>query len=182
MVIRCFILPAHYRGTVDFSNEALKGAEKALGRMLDGYKRLQGLKASEESTIDVSDLEQRAYEAMDDDLNTPTLIGVLFDAVRMINAVNDGSAKATQADIDALKKLMDTFLVDILGIRTETAGGDGAATLKPYEDAVDLLLEIRGNAKKAKDWSTSDLIRDRLAAIGFDVKDTKDGFEWSVRK
>ena len=179
MTIRFFILQAHYRGTVDFSNEALKSAETALGRMLAGYRRLQELKASETSTIDVSDLEKRAYEAMDDDLNTPVLIGVLFDAVRLINQVKDHTATATQADIDVLRKFMDTFLVEILGIRVDEAGESGD-NLRPYREAVDLLLDIRANAKKNKDWATSDLIRDRLAAIGFSVKDTKDGVEWSV--
>ena len=179
MTIRFFILQAHYRGTVDFSNEALKSAETALGRMLDGYRRLQELKASETSTIDVSTLEARAAEAMDDDLNTPVLIGVLFDAVRMINQVKDHTATATQADIDTLRKFMDTWLVEILGIRVDE-GGAATDNLRPYREAVDLLLDIRANAKKNKDWATSDLIRDRLAAIGFSVKDTKDGVEWSV--
>ena len=179
MTIRFFILQAHYRGTVDFSNEALKSAETALGRMLDGYRRLQELKPSDTSTVDVSTLEQRAYEAMDDDLNTPVLIGVLFDAVRIINQVKDHTATATQADIDFLRRFMDTFLVEILGIRVDDSGETGDS-LKPYREAVNLLLEIRANAKKNKDWTTSDLIRDRLAAIGFSVKDTKDGVEWSV--
>ena len=183
MTIRFFILQAHYRGTVDFSNDALKSAETALGRMLDGYRRLQELTPSAESTIDVSDLERRAYEAMDDDLNTPVLIGVLFYGVRMINQVKDKNATATQADIDTLRKLFDTFLIDILGVRPEGAAGtDSAAALKPYEDAVDLLLDIRSEAKAKKDWATSDLIRDRLAAIGFVIKDTKDGVEWTVGK
>ena len=183
MTIRFFILQAHYRGTVDFSNDALKSAETALGRMLDGYRRLQELTPSAESTIDVSDLERRAYEAMDDDLNTPVLIGVLFDGVRMINQVKDKNATATQADIDILRRLFDTFLIDILGVRPEGAAGtDSAAALKPYEDAVDLLLDIRSEAKAKKDWATSDLIRDRLAAIGFVIKDTKDGVEWTVGK
>ena len=185
MTIRFFILQAHYRGTVDFSNEALQAAEKALDRMLDGYRRLQTLKPSEKSTIDVSTLEQRCYEALDDDFNTPVLIGVLFDAVRMINQVNDGKATATAADIEVLRHVMDTFLVDILGIRVDgPAGADGAGVtaIKPFEDAVDLLLEMRSQAKKNKDWTTSDLIRDRLSAIGFDVRDTKDGFEWSLKK
>ena len=183
MTIRFFILQAHYRGTVDFSNDALKSAETALGRMLDGYRRLQELTPSAESTIDVSDLERRAYEAMDDDLNTPVLIGVLFDGVRMINQVKDKNATATQADIDTLRRLFDTFLIDILGVRPEGAAGtDSAAALKPYEDAVDLLLDIRSEAKAKKDWATSDLIRDRLAAIGFVIKDTKDGVEWTVGK
>ena len=179
MTIRFFILQAHYRGTVDFSNEALKSAEIALGRMLDGYRRLQELKPSDKSTIDISTLESRAYEALDDDFNTPVLIGVLVDAVRILHQVKDHAATATQADIDALKKFMDTFLVEILGIRTE-ASGDSAEALRPYHEAVDLLLQIRAEAKARKDWATSDLIRDRMAALGFTVKDTKDGVEWSL--
>ena len=179
MTIRFFILQAHYRGTVDFSNEALKAAETALGRMLDGYRRLGELKPSESSTIDVSHLEADAYAAMDDDFNTPVLIGVLFEAVRMINAVKDGKAAATQADIDTLRHLMDTFLVEILGIMPEGATS-GEAETKPYRDAVDLLLAIRAEAKTKKDWATSDLIRNRMAEIGFTVKDTKDGVEWSL--
>jgi len=179
MTIRFFILQAHYRGTVDFSNEALKSAETALGRMLDGYRRLHELKPSPTSTVEVGDLGKRAYEAMDDDLNTPVLIGVLFDAVRLINQVKDHTATATQSDIDTLKALMDTFLVEILGIRTDAAG-DSADAMRPYQEAVDLLLQIRGEAKARKDWATSDLIRDRLAALGFTVKDTKDGVEWSL--
>ncbi|MDE7476209.1 MAG: cysteine--tRNA ligase, partial [Duncaniella sp.] len=181
MTIRFFILQAHYRGTVDFSNEALKASEKALGRMLEGYRRLQELTPSDESTIDVSDIRRRCYEAMDDDLNTPMVIAALFDAIRLINQVKDGNAKATQADIDELKSVFDTFLVDILGVRTEMAGsGDNAEALRPFEEAVDLLLEMRAKAKAAKDWATSDLIRDRMAAIGFTVKDTKDGAEWKL--
>ena len=181
MTIRFFILQAHYRGTVDFSNEALQSAEKALARMNDGYRRLQELKASDISTLEgVYDLEKRAYEALDDDFNTPVLIGVLFDAVRMVNQVNDHTATATQADIDALKAIFDTFLIEILGITPDGASAGSAADLKPYHDAVDLLLQIRAEAKSRKDWATSDLIRDRLAAIGFSVKDTKDGVEWSL--
>ena len=181
MTIRFFILQAHYRGTVDFSNEALKASEKALGRMLEGYRRLQELSPSAESTIDVSEIRRKCYEAMDDDLNTPMVIANLYDALRLVNQVKDGHAKATQADIDELKAVFDIFLVDILGVRTEMTGsGDNPEALRPFEEAVDLLLEIRGNAKAAKDWATSDLIRDRMAAIGFTVKDTKDGAEWKL--
>ena len=184
MTIRFFILQAHYRGTVDFSNEALQASEKALQRMQEGYRRLHELKASETSTIDIADIERRCKEAMDDDLNTPVVIATLFDACRAINQVNDGSASATAADIDSLKHIMDTYLVQILGIVPDAASASGAdtASLKPYEEAVDLLLDIRREAKQKKDWATSDFIRDRLAAIGFDVKDTKDGYEWSVKQ
>ncbi|MGM9862005.1 MAG: cysteine--tRNA ligase, partial [Muribaculaceae bacterium] len=184
MTIRFFILQAHYRGTVDFSNEALQASEKALQRMQEGYRRLAELKPSDSSTIDIADIERRCQEAMDDDLNTPIVIATLFDACRIINQVNDGSATATAADIDGLRRIMDTYLVQILGIVPDAASASGAdrSSLKPYEDAVDLLLDIRREAKQKKDWATSDFIRDRLAAIGFDVKDTKDGYEWSVKQ
>ena len=184
MTIRFFILQAHYRGTVDFSNEALKGAERALNRMLEGYRRLQELTPSEESTVDVGGFAEKCYEALNDDMNTPIVIAVLFDALRTVNQIKDGNAKATKADIDTLRKLFDTFMVEILGIRPDTieGAGDNAEALKPFEDAVDLVLEIRAKAKAAKDWATSDLIRDRMAAIGFTVKDTKDGAEWSLSK
>ncbi|MDE5690011.1 MAG: cysteine--tRNA ligase, partial [Duncaniella sp.] len=98
---------------------------------------------------------------------------------RLVKNVKDGHANATQADIDALKTVFGTFLVDILGVRTEMAG-DSAEALKPFEGAVELLLDVRAKAKASKDWATSDLIRDRLAALGFTVKDTKDGAEWSL--
>ena len=184
MTIRFFILQAQYRSTLDFSNEALQGAEKALARMLDGWRRLNELTPSDKSIIDVSDFRRKCYEALDDDLNTPIVIAHLFEACRLINQVNDGNATATQSDIDELKALFKIFLVDILGVRTDIVGaGEGDATaLKPFEDAVDLLLEMRAKAKADKDWATSDLIRNRLAEIGFDVKDTKDGFEWSLKK
>ena len=181
MTIRFFILMAHYRGTVDFSNDALKAAEKAYDRMMDGWKRLNELKAGDSTTVDLSvdELKCKCYEAMNDDLNTPTVIANLFDACRAINLVNDGKAAISQADLDELKSVFKVFLFDVLGVRDVAAGGD--VNLKPYEEAVDLLLQIRKTAKDNKDWATSDLIRNRLAEIGFDVKDTKDGFEWKVK-
>ena len=181
MTIRFFILMAHYRGTVDFSNDALKAAEKAYERMMDGWKRLNELKAGDTTTADlnVAELDKKCHEAMNDDLNTPTVIANLFDACRAINLVNDGKATISQADLDALKNIFKVFLFDILGVRDVASSGD--VNLKPYEEAVDLLLQIRKNAKDNKDWATSDLIRNRLAEIGFDVKDTKDGFEWKVK-
>lgn len=182
MTIRFFILQAQYRSTLDFSNEALQASEKALQRMLDGWKRLQELTPSETSTIDVSGLEAKCYEALDDDLNTPIVISHLFEACRLINQVNDHNATATAEDIEALKSLFDKFLVEILGIRTEMVAGAGNPdALRPFEQAVDLLLEMRREAKANKDWATSDRIRNRMSEIGFDVKDTKDGFEWSLK-
>ena len=185
MTIRFFILQAQYRSTVDFSNEALQASEKALDRMLEGWRRLADLKASDTSTVtaEIADLEQKCYDALNDDLNTPIVIAHLFEAIGIINRVADGHATATAADIDALKALFQTFLFDILGMRPEAAdlGGGDEKALEPYRGAVDLLLQVRAEAKAKKDWATSDLIRDRLAALGFNVKDTKTGVEWSVK-
>ena len=180
MTIRFFILQAHYRGTVDFYNDALQAAEKAYERMMDGWKRLNDLKPAEKSDVDVSDLRQRCFDALNDDLNTPIVIATLFDACRIINQANDGKAALSAADIEELKSLFQLFLFDILGIRNEADGSNGV-NLKPYEEAIDLLLDIRKQAKSNKDWATSDLIRNRLTEIGFDVKDTKDGYEWKVK-
>ena len=180
MTVRFFILQAHYRGTVDFSNEALKAAEKAYERMMDGWHRLCELKPAEASSLAVEDFGKRCAEAMDDDLNTPVVIATLFDACKLINQANDGSACLTAEQISELKSVFQTYLFDVLGLRDDFSGGENV-DLEPYRKAVDLLLEIRKNAKSAKDWTTSDLIRNRLNEAGFDVKDTKDGFEWKVR-
>ncbi len=187
MVIRFFILQAHYRGTVDFSNEALQGAEKALNRMLEAYERLEKMcteakgtssSANDAVAAEIRDIEQRCYDALNDDLNTPMVIAALFEGVRLINQLNDGSKQAGEADMQAMKGVFDTFMFDILGIaRPEQSAG---VDITPYRHAVDLLLEVRAAAKANKDWATSDLIRDRLASMGFVVKDTKNGAEWTL--
>ncbi len=181
MTVRFFILQAHYRGTVDFSNAALQAAEKAYERMMDGWHRLAELKAADASSIKLDDYAARCADAMNDDLNTAQVIATLFDACKVINQVNDGNATLSQEDIDALKATFQTYLFDVLGVRDDAAGTSEGVNLEPYKKAVDLLLEMRRNAKASKDWATSDLIRDRLNEAGFDVKDTKDGFEWKVR-
>jgi len=181
MTVRFFILQAHYRGTVDFSNEALQAAQKAYERMMDGWHRLNELKANENSSITLEDYAARCAEAMNDDLNTAQVIATLFDACKVINQVNDGNATLSQSDIDTLKATFQDYLFDVLGVRDDAAGATSSVNLDPYKKAVNLLLDIRKNAKASKDWTTSDLIRDRLNEAGFDVKDTKDGFEWKVR-
>ncbi|MDE7161110.1 MAG: cysteine--tRNA ligase [Muribaculaceae bacterium] len=180
MVIRFFILQAQYRSTVDFSNEALQAAEKALNKMLEGYARLQKLSASEKSDVTLPDFATQCYEAMDDDLNTPMVIATLFDACRYINQASDGLIHLSAQQIGSLKSLFDTFLVELLGIRAGEGADSSSADTKAYAGAVDLLMEVRAEAKGRKDWATSDLIRDRLAALGFNVKDTKNGVEWSL--
>jgi cysteinyl-tRNA synthetase len=183
MTIRFFILQAQYRSTVDFSNEALQASEKALDRMLEGRRRLADIKPAETSTVsaEVNALEGKCYEALDDDFNTPIVIAHLFEAIGIINKVRDGHATATAADVEQLNHLFNTFLFDILGMRAEAADVADAAALEPYKGAVDLLLKVRSEAKAKKDWATSDLIRDQLAALGFAIKDTKDGVEWSLK-
>lgn len=180
MVIRFFILQAQYRSTVDFSNAALQAAEKALQKMTDSYRRLQNLIPAEKSSVEVPDFAKACEEAMEDDLNTPQVIATLFEASKLINSASDGSIKLSKEDIEKLKNTFNTYLIDILGMRIADDADNSAAT-KAYEGAVDLLMEIRGNAKAAKDWTTSDLIRDKLAALGFNIKDTKNGVEWSVK-
>ena len=180
MVIRFFILQAQYRSTVDFSNSALQAAEKALQKMTDSYRRLQNLTPAEKSSVEVPDFAKACEEAMEDDLNTPQVIATLFEASKLINSASDGSIKLSKEDIEKLKNTFNTYLIDILGMRIADDADNSAAT-KAYEGAVDLLMEIRGNAKAAKDWTTSVLIRDKLAALGFNIKDTKNGVEWSVK-
>ena len=180
MVIRFFILQAHYRSTLDFSSKALEASEKALQKLIETYKRLINLNKAEKSTVDVPDYLTLAYEAMDDDMNTPQVISYLFDAARIINSASAGEVQLSVEDLDKLRKLYDIFLFDLLGINigSET---ENYTSSKAYEGAVDLLMDIRKNAKAQKDWATSDLIRNKLAELGFDIKDTKNGVEWSVK-
>ena len=181
MTIRFFILQAHYRSTVDFSNEALQAAEKGLERLMDAYNHLMKLKASDVSTVDVKDLRRKCYDAMNDDLNSPIVIAHLFDAARAINSVKDGKATISAEDLKELQDVFHTFVFDILGIKDEAASG-GSNNNEAFGKAMDLLLTIRQQAKANKDWATSDKIRNELAAIGFDIKDTKDGAEWKLSK
>jgi cysteinyl-tRNA synthetase len=178
MTIRFFILQAHYRGTVDFSSEALVASEKGLSRLLEGYSRLQKLSAASASSVDISGLREKCEAAMCDDLNTPVVIAQLFEAVKAINTVHDGKGTISQSDLDELKSVMKLFVEDILGLKTQLSDVDSST--EAYKKAIDLLLDIRLEAKSNKDWTTADKIRNQLASFGFDVKDTKDGFEWKL--
>lgn len=176
MTIRFFILQAHYRGTVDFSNEALQASEKGLARLMEAYERLQKLTPSDNSTVDVKNIRKNCEEAMNDDMNTPVVISNLFEAAKAINTVADGKGTVDENDMNELKETFKIYAEEILGLKTQISDKDDEA----YKKAVDLLLNIRLEAKKNKDWATSDKIRDELAKIGFTVKDTKDGFEWNI--
>ncbi|WP_423129833.1 cysteine--tRNA ligase [Gaoshiqia sp. Z1-71] len=179
MTIRFFMLTAHYRSTLDFSNEALLAAEKGLERLLKAAETLEQLQAGEQSTVDVAGLKQKCYAAMNDDLNSPVAMAHLFDGVKLINSVADGKAAVSAADLSDLKSLYATFIFDLFGLKKQEQATAGEN--KAYHAAVDLLLQIRQEAKANKDWAMSDRIRNELANLGFVVKDTKEGFSWELK-
>ena len=176
MTIRFFILQAHYRSTVDFSNEALQAAEKGFNKLMEAYKAINRIQPSGNAEqSEFSDIRQRCYDAMNDDFATPTVISYLFEAAKSINVAADGKQKLSQADIEELKGIFDTFLFEILGMRDE-ANGAGTALI---DGLMQIILDIRATAKANKDWGTSDKIRDTLNALGVTVKDGKDGATYS---
>lgn len=177
MVVRFFMMQTHYRSTLDFSNDALDAAEKAYHRLMESYKVLQHLKASDSSSENVAALERACYDAMNDDFNTPVLIAYLFDAIRLVNSANDGKVKLSQADIDLLKSIYQHFVFDIMGLRKEEESGKANTAL---EGVMKLVLELRAKAKANKDFATSDEIRDKLAEVNIQVKDGKEGASWSL--
>ena len=188
MTIRFFILQAHYRSTVDFSNDALQAAEKGLARLMDGLKNLrrlqEGQKVKGQPQVEmkyVDELRTKLYDAMNDDLNSPIVISHLFDACRTVNTLIDKKASITAEVAQALLQLMETFTTDILGLRPD-AGTTNKAREEAFGAVVNMLLEQRQTAKAEKNWALSDKIRDDLAALGFEVKDTKDGFSWTLNK
>jgi cysteinyl-tRNA synthetase len=178
MTIRFFILQAHYRSTIDFSNEALQASEKGLERLMAAVNSLDSITASLESTVDVAGLKEKCFAALNDDLNSPIAIAHLFDGVRMINSLKTGNEKISATDLDELKSFFKTMVFDILGLKDEEAAGSGNDEI--FNGAIELLLNIRLEAKRNKDWGTADKIRDELTALGVEVKDTKDGFEWKL--
>jgi cysteinyl-tRNA synthetase len=177
MTIRFFILQAHYRSTVDFSNEALQAAEKGFSKLMEAYKALARLTGNPGASGDsgVSVLRAKCYDAMNDDFATPTVISHLFEAAKIINSAADGKLKLSQADIDELKWVFDTFLFEILGMKDEAASDNTAL----IDGLMHIILDIRATAKANKDWGTSDKIRDALKEAGVTVKDGKDGATYS---
>jgi len=178
MTIRFFMLQAHYRSPLDFSNDALKAAEKGYNRMMNAVAAIEKIVASEKSTVDVDALETKCFAAMDDDLNTPILISHLFDGVKMINSIVAGKESIDADGLARIKALYNDFAFDILGLKQEA--DSSASNDETLGKMVELLLEMRTEAKANKDWATADAIRDKMAALGVEVKDTKDGFEWKL--
>jgi len=175
MTIRFFILQAHYRSTVDFSNEALQATEKGLQKLMKAIETLNKLKPSSESTVDVANLKKKAYEALNDDLNSPILLSHLFEGVKYINSISDGSELIDNNGLEALKELFNTFVFEILGLKDETGGESDE---KLTGELMKIIIDLRQAAKNNKDWPTSDKIRDELNNAGISIKDLKDGAEW----
>ena len=179
MTIRFFILQAHYRSTIDFSNEALQASEKGLERLMNAIKTLGELKSSDQSSVDIAGLKENCYTALSDDLNSPIAIAHLFDGVKMINSIKAGTESISAVDLEDLQKFYLTVVFDVLGLKTEEASADGDDRV--LAGAIDLLISLRKEAKANKDWATADKIRDDLNAMGIELKDTKDGVEWKLR-
>ncbi len=172
MTVRFFMLQAHYRSTLDFSNEALEASEKGFKRLMNSYGLLDSLVSSSQTEVDIALLQQRCYEALNDDFNSPVLIAELFEASRIINSVNDGKTKIDNNNLQLLKQLMRTFISDILGLKDEQAANDDLPKV------MDMIVDIRNEAKSNRDYATSDKIRNGLQEIGFQLKDGKEGTTW----
>ena len=183
MAIRFFILSAHYRGTVDFSNDALVASEKGLERLMNGLSDLDRIQPQAECDAQtkkvVKELRQKCYDAMNDDLATPLVISHLFEACSVVNKLIDHKATICTECLEELRATMRLFAFDILGLADEKAANNEARE-EAYGKVVDMVLDLRSKARANKDWATCDQIRDALKAAGFEVKDTKDGCVWKL--
>lgn len=177
MAVRFFMLQAHYRSTLDFSNEALDAAEKGYKRLMNAISLLDKITISPSAKIDVDldALASRCYAAMDDDFNSPVLIAELFEVVRLINSIYDGKQQADAATVDKIKKILNDFVFDVMGLKDDQLGADNESIDKLME----LVINLRNEAKQNKDYATSDKIRNELAAIGIQLKDSKEGTLWN---
>ncbi|MDB5147536.1 MAG: cysteine--tRNA ligase [Mucilaginibacter sp.] len=174
MTVRFFMLQAHYRSTLDFGNEAMEASEKGFKRLMNAFALLtDGLKASATTEVEIAPLMERCYTAMNDDFNSPVLIAELFEASRIINSVYDGKLKIDADNLEQLTTLINTFVVDVLGLQNEQAANDDLPKVLSF------IVDLRSSAKANKDYATSDKIRDGLSQIGFQLKDSKEGTTWS---
>jgi cysteinyl-tRNA synthetase len=176
MTVRFFILQAHYRSTLDFSNEALQAAEKGLERLMSGSRTLEKLKYSRKSTVNVEELKNKCYEAMNHDMNCSVVVSHLFNGVRMINSIKDDNESISKQDHKELKELYKTFIYDILGLKDEE--NIAAPDDELNNGLIELLLNIRAEAKNKGDFTAADKIRSQLNNLGITIKDTREGFEW----
>lgn len=179
MTIRFFILQAHYRSTLDFSNDALKAAEKGLKRVVAAANDVTKINyvSGNEASKELLDIKNKVYEALCDDMNTPIALSHIFDAVKIVNSAKDGHTKLNQGDKEVLELLFQDILNGVLGIVDETSDD---SSQKVIAGLMEMIIDVRKEAKANKDWATSDKIRDSLKALGVNIKDTKEGCEWSI--
>jgi cysteinyl-tRNA synthetase len=178
-VVRFFMMQAHYRSILDFSNDAILAAEKGFNRLTEAMKVMEKLAVSKTSSIDLASWKAKCYAAMNDDFNTPILIAALFDAVKMIHSIHDGNATITAKDLEELQETMNGFFFDVLGLQNTKEEGSSSLN-KGLDGAMKLIIDLRATARANKDWSTSDKIRDELIAAGIQLKDGADGTIYSV--
>lgn len=176
MTIRFFILQAHYRSTLDFSNEALAAAEKGMKKMFEAQKKIDVLPVADKTSVDFDGVFKKCVEAMCDDFNTPVAIANMFEICRLINLVADKKETISQADKDALKENFAIVFNDILGMKGEQTDN----SLNVIESLMNVILTLRSEARANKDWAKSDLIRDELSKAGITIKDGKDGASWTM--
>jgi len=178
MTIRFFMLQAHYRSTLDFSNEALQAAEKGNKRLMQAMADLNDLPTSDSSSVDVADLRSRIVQAMDDDFNSPIAIAHMFEMVKWVNLIKDGKETITAADLKELQEFSSMFVHDVLGLKDERSA---SVDNNKVDGLMQMVLEIRNEAKTNRDFSTADSIRDKLAQLGFEIKDGKDGTTYTIK-
>lgn len=175
MNIRFFILQAHYRSTLDFSNEALQASEKGMIRLMKALDLLEEIKPLETSSFDYKPIIRKCYAALNDDMNTPIAIAQLFEGVKYINLLSEGKESLHANDLGSFKDFMNTVTKDILGIQQELSSKQDSDS---EDKLIQMILEMRLKARKNKDFKTSDFIRDRLSELGISLKDTSDGTKW----
>ena len=176
-VVRFCFLQAHYRSVLDISNDAMVASEKGFSRLMEGLQLLNDIQTSPSTTSDISSWSHSCYDAMNDDFNTPILIAQLFEGIRFVNLLNDKRESITSSDLELLKKTLEEFTFEVLGIRNEKTSGNNGEKL---EGVVEMLIEMRNEARANKNWSLSDEIRDKLLALGIQLKDGKEGTSFSV--
>ena len=176
-VARFFMLQAHYRSVLDFSNDAILAAEKGFDRLMEGMSILNSIETSSVSTLDIATWRQNCYDAMNDDFNTPILIAHLFEGIRFVNVLNDKRESITAPDLEILKNTLESFVFNVLGIKNEKPSDDATEKL---EGVVEMLIVMRNEARANKNWSLSDEIRDKLLGLGIQLKDGKDGTSFTI--
>ena len=175
MTIRFFILQAHYRSPLDFSNEALLASEKGFNRLMTAMKTLNKIQSSKKSTVEIKSKINSAKKAINDDFNTPILISYLFDLSKIINSIDSNKDSILENDLKILREFMSDMVYEVLGLSAEKKSDN-----KLTDELIKMILYQRIEAKKNKDFATSDLLRDKLTELGVIVKDKKDGFDWEI--